>query len=149
MGLDEITGRLSTSTTRRTVVKTGAKLAYAAPLVAASFKLAELKTIAQTASGVQDPVCIGTRDGCNSGGCGPGGSCICTVTPEGGVFCFSQFCGPACTSSAQCVDGNGVQNGLCSTNTGGCCNGQGDCILFSNFCTPEVAPAGAAGVIRE
>ncbi len=39
MALDELTKHLGNSTSRRTIVKTGGKLAYAAPLVAASFKL--------------------------------------------------------------------------------------------------------------
>jgi len=39
MPIDELTDQLTMSTTRRTIVKTGAKLAYVAPLVAASFKL--------------------------------------------------------------------------------------------------------------
>jgi len=39
MPFEELTDQLATSTTRRTVVKTGAKLAYAAPLVAATMKL--------------------------------------------------------------------------------------------------------------
>jgi hypothetical protein len=37
--IDGLTDSIATSTTRRRVLKTGAKLAYVAPLVAASFKL--------------------------------------------------------------------------------------------------------------
>ena len=39
MPIEELTERLGTQTTRRTIVRTGAKLAYAAPLVAASTHL--------------------------------------------------------------------------------------------------------------
>ena len=47
MQLEELTDRLETATTRRTIVKTGVRLAYAAPLVAASFKLSAIGAGAQ------------------------------------------------------------------------------------------------------
>jgi hypothetical protein len=88
-----------------------------------------------------DETCF-EADGCTSGGCGPQSSCICTSELGGGgaAFCFQQICGAVCTSSADCVDENGVQYGRCSTNTG-CCNDQGDCIAFANIEQCTVTPS--------
>ena len=58
MSLEKLLKADSTSTTRRTIVKTGVKLAYAAPLVAATTRLDAAK--AQTVSvGNPDPECQG------------------------------------------------------------------------------------------
>ena len=76
-------------------------------------------------------ICLQTT-GCDQGTCGPAGSgCYCTSSPDGDAFCFLQGCGAPCTSNADCR-ANGVQTGLCSVNTGGCCGGN-DCILFENI----------------
>jgi hypothetical protein len=125
-------GRFPTPTTRRTIVATGAKLAYAAPLVATSLTLS-----ATNAAAVSPGLCPRGGDGCSAGGCGPGNSCICT-TQRGSrtPFCFSQGCGVPCETSADCVDATGVPIGLCSNNTGGCCS-PGDCILFENIAICE------------
>jgi len=45
-------GRFAATTTRRTVVKTGAKLAYAAPLVAATMKLTADSALAASGGGL-------------------------------------------------------------------------------------------------
>ena len=50
---------LTTPTTRRTVVKTGVKLAYAVPLVAASFKLSSLNASATDTCGDLSPKNVG------------------------------------------------------------------------------------------
>ena len=51
MSLDELTQQVEDHrTTRRLIVKTGAKLSYAAPLVAATFKLGTLDASAQAVS---------------------------------------------------------------------------------------------------
>jgi hypothetical protein len=72
-------------------------------------------------------------NGCNTFGCGPEDSCLCTSQRGSGAgFCFSQGCGAPCESSLDCVDGDGNQIGLCSDNTGGCCT-PSDCILFENI----------------
>jgi hypothetical protein len=132
-------GRFPTPTTRRTIVATGAKLTYAAPLVATSLKLSAMN-VAAISPGSR---CAGEATGCTAGGCGPGNSCICT-TQRGSrtPFCFSQGCGVPCETSADCVDANGVPIGLCSNNTGGCCS-PGDCILFENIALCD-ATAGLA-----
>src|SRR4051812_19146653 len=48
-------GWTADSTTRRTVVKTGVKLAYVAPIVAASFRLSEMRARAQAVISVVCP----------------------------------------------------------------------------------------------
>jgi len=45
---DNLTDRLASPLSRRTVVRTGVKLGYAAPLIAASFKLTAEGGLAQT-----------------------------------------------------------------------------------------------------
>jgi len=93
MALEEITQQLSTSTTRRTVVKTGMRLAYAAPVVAASYKLSAMSARAQAVSG-----------GCETTFC-----CSCIkFDPETQtsvvVFCrsditFDESCVEACSAA--------------------------------------------------
>jgi hypothetical protein len=113
MPIDELVNRLESETTRRTVVKTGAKLAYIAPAVAASFKLSASSVGAQGASPV----------GCDRFNCGTTidfcqddlrcemfsrPACVCTGSLEGSEFC-GDWCfacgagtGQGCTSSDSC-----------------------------------------------
>lgn len=108
MAIDQLTDQLETQTTRRTIVKTGAKLAYAAPLVAVSFKLSGRVAGAVT---ISPNSCIPTGgDACSQQvACQPGADvniCGCGPTPEGHGFCFQQGgCGAACSSSSQCSNG--------------------------------------------
>jgi hypothetical protein len=105
-GID-LEDRITDATTRRTIVKTGVKLAYVAPIVAASFKLNGV--LAQTIS--------------------PVGGCFHSTGTNGG-------CMPACTSAgftgAQCgvICGTGQSTGACPVGQGGgnpCCN-PGYCV---------------------
>src|SRR5215212_5378550 len=87
-------GRLTTPTTRRTVVATGAKLAYAAPLVATSLKLSALNVAATHSPGHGDAcpeafVCGGTIPVCGDDPA-PGAlrPCVCAKTTEGNNACF-------------------------------------------------------------
>jgi hypothetical protein len=98
----DVSEQLHARSTRRTVVATGAKLAYAAPIVAASFKV----------SGVYAQTAIS------------GGFCGHSTGTNGG-------CLPACTSAgftgAQCgpICGTGQSTGACPVGQGGdnpCCN---------------------------
>jgi hypothetical protein len=101
-------------TTRRRVVTTGAKLAYAAPLVAASFKLSTHGAAAISGGGGGDtcsnpfnPVTCALAPG-DCRGCLVGDQCcpaICTVSVEGDTFCIGGQPDPAfdgCTNSAIC-----------------------------------------------
>jgi hypothetical protein len=53
---DNLTDRLASPLSRRTVVRTGVKLGYAAPLIAASFKLTAEGGLAQTCTPPAEPV---------------------------------------------------------------------------------------------
>jgi hypothetical protein len=94
-------------TSRRTIVKTGVKLAYAAPLVAASFKLTSIGAAAQGAS---PAACAPPRSACSNDGpfgCQGNAACSCAATPEGTTACFTwnATCNDTvttCTSSADC-----------------------------------------------
>ena len=107
MALDEMTERLGTSTTRRTVVKTGAKIAYAAPIVAASFKLTSMTAAAQAVSGS----CTNVIGACNvpANGCNGDASCACFRTIDGSSACiqFNVCCAgcKTCSSNADCGSG--------------------------------------------
>jgi hypothetical protein len=98
----ELSEQLHSPSTRRAAVATGVKLAYAAPIVAASFKLS----------------------GVNAQALSPVGGCFHSTGTNGG-------CQPACTSAGftgnQCnnICGNGQDTGACPVGQGGnnpCCN---------------------------
>jgi hypothetical protein len=117
MDVDQRTDSLTGGATRRTVIKTGAKLAYAAPLVAASFKLSARGAAAispigggETCSNPFDPVACAFAPG-DCRGCLVEDQCcpaICTVSPEGDNFCIGGQPDPAfdgCTDSDVCPTG--------------------------------------------
>jgi hypothetical protein len=86
----DLTDTLAPKTTRRAVVKTSVKLAYAAPLVAATMKLKTGGLSAAAAvSGLASTTCVAART------CGPIDDCleIDAGTCVAGV-CFTE-CGPA------------------------------------------------------
>jgi hypothetical protein len=69
----EVEDRLNNRVSRRTVVGTGAKLAYAAPIVAASFKLTASGALAQAQTCLPDYTYIEILNDC----------CICDCTTIG------------------------------------------------------------------
>jgi hypothetical protein len=79
-------GRFTTPTTRRAIVRTGAKLAYAAPLVAASLKL----SATHAAAAISHPSTCGPA-------CEAQGDCFCATPdqngPDGAKICVSTTCG--------------------------------------------------------
>ena|SRR5215218_8815188 len=91
--------RLTTPTTRRTVVRTGAKLAYAAPLVATSL------TLSVTNAAAISPTCLGRNVACASTAdtcCDEGYVC-----GNDGVICGQPLAccgrtGAACTVECDC-----------------------------------------------
>jgi hypothetical protein len=125
-------GRFPTPTTRRTIVATGAKLAYAAPLVATSLTLSALNVAASHITGhVFACPPIGPDDGPL---CNPGADCFCTTAvPSGRLVCTTDdprcsgpFCddatGAGCPAGRVCVvdeffEGRAHCHGLC----GGAC----------------------------
>ena len=112
MALEEITRQLGTSTTRRTVVKTGAKIAYAAPIVAASFKLTAMGASAVSGERCQkDAACAGASVCSN-------GTCACFLSDGNTGFCFARefSCGEfpvTCTTSATCPPGYACAQTCC------------------------------------
>jgi hypothetical protein len=134
--MEKIVDELQTSTTRRTVIRTGAKMAYAAPLVAASFKLSSTAVGAQQVSGGPNPECAGSTCGsftsCSSGN----PDCVCASTNQGGL------CIPGstnCENLQDCVDGACPDGSLCAVNT--CC-GRPVCVSVDLEC----AGSGATGL---
>jgi hypothetical protein len=111
MSTEERTTTLPVSTTRRTVVKTGVKLAYASPLVAVSTKLGT----------------HGAAAAISGGSCSAGYELV-----HGGCFKIARFlddrttCGAACRYSPGSVDGSG--NYLCANvDFSARCNSNADC----------------------
>ena len=102
MAVEEFTQRLDSRTTRRIVVKTGAKLAYAAPLVAASFKLTSASVLAVSGFDCGTP----SRCGAPSFGNCPG-VCACVTDADGGEACVFAGVPPTgivpCASGADCA----------------------------------------------
>ena len=127
--METIANTMRTDVSRRTIVKTGVKLAYAAPLVAASFRLSAGAVGAQT---VSPGICtFGFFCGdppnffiCGTDPRGISSQCNCYETDGGtGVACGARICitaGGTCTVSDDCPAGS-----FCSFNT--CC-GNGACI---------------------
>jgi hypothetical protein len=129
--LEQLDETLATATTRRTIVKTGAKLAYAAPLVALSFQVSQRGAGATgaAASPTQPPTeCGHSFGGASGGGCmaactstgctgevcdgcnAPGQPCDpCCTEPGGGNVCPSaDYCDPGCFTCT-----NGVAAFVC------------------------------------
>lgn len=112
---------IESGVSRRTIVRTGAKLAYAAPLVAASFRLGSDQSAAQVASAM----CEG-QDCFSPITCGGSTSCACREI--GGVsFCLQDvFCSsaPNCSTSSDCGAGS-----ICVPSMQNCCSGDnGKCL---------------------
>ena len=101
----DLEDQIADSPTRRTIVKTGVKLAYVAPIVAASFKV--------SAVNAQAPISPPPQEGCFHS-TGTNGGCMPACTSAG--FTGAQ-CGPIC--------GTGQFTGACPVGQGGdnpCCN---------------------------
>ena len=147
MADEELVRHLSSGTTRRTIVKTGAKLAYVAPVVAASFTISNLDAAAQGASPgcvgggrctVDDDCCGGETcvggicsvEACEGAACGsftqchPTADCQCYTAAEGAGVCgCNTFCSeaPPCTTSGDCA-----ADRFCAVNS--CCGAAGVCL---------------------
>jgi hypothetical protein len=113
-------GRFPTPTTRRTIVTTGAKLAYAAPLVATSLKLSAMNVAATHSPGHQPcETFVCGNPLCAEPGPGPLDRCACFELTEdpGNGLCLGDFLcdsASACNTTADCPSGY-----TCVTNT--CC----------------------------
>jgi len=136
--MSQIDQQLKTQITRRTVVRTGAKLAYAAPLVAASFKLdngvgAQAAPSAACVPGTCDLVSI----------CGS--HCGCRTNASGSTSCLQNI---ACVDANPCTDGCSAGE-VCLADT--CCgDGVPRCVpgcagVAFHFLTQGAAAAGPTG----
>jgi hypothetical protein len=123
MPFEELTTQL---TTRRTITKTGVKLAYAAPLVAASMKLGT------SAAGAASPTCVaGGTCGGSPTGCNGDGSCSCGATADGSTACFQwdvAGSGGSCAGTGTCPSGEACILGTC----------------LGDYCQPLCGAGGAA-----
>jgi hypothetical protein len=142
MSETETRDRLLHSTTRRKVIKSGVKLAYAAPLVAGSIKLSESGALAALSGGpftcpagavdVCGPyTACGTTSGNNP--------CVCHRTASGATLCGGfGACRPGeeCNSDEDCgviVSAHGeAAPGFCHVGT--CCTPPAG---FRGFCAPR------------
>jgi hypothetical protein len=114
MKSDVIDQQLESSVTRRRVIGTGVKLAYAAPVVAASFKLNS--AAAQGASPTCTPTTCGERITCNGSA-----SCYCR-TVDGVTRCLQDR---LCVNSAICDAANPCAGGghcIAAGANGNCCD---------------------------
>jgi len=145
MNVDTIHEQLDAPVTRRRIVKTGVKLAYVAPIVAASFKLS-----GGPAGAVSTTACTGGN--CrNAGFCETAsGLCFCLQIPETGNPGFCHRC-QKCNSAQDCGAGLPAcpQGSVCSTAT--CCKRNGKlvpkCVQpCSNTLSDCVDPASGASV---
>jgi len=104
----DVTELQQSRATRRTVVATGVKLAYAAPVLAASFKLSAINAFAAVSGGF-----------CGHS-TGPNGGCMgaCTSAVEGaGCTMAGKKCGVICgtgQSVGACSAGQGENNPYCN-----------------------------------
>ena len=148
MALDGLVDRLdATSTTRRTVVKTGAKLAYAAPLVAASFKLSTASGLAVSPNGACNTFQCGNLDPCADRPDASPQHCWCfevAATPGEGRCLGNFYCSPDLTTPCPNGQSDCPSGTTCVTNT--CCGGG------IQYCAPscpdEVVANGLTEAIR-
>ena len=115
----DLEDRLTDSPTRRTVVKTGVKLAYAAPIVAASFKLRNVSAQEVITGRVCPPnlICLERPADCGEdrdGVC----SNVVSVDPTS-CICGNDLCGPACETDGDCQ--KYAAGAICQAPDTGCC----------------------------
>lgn len=125
MAIKDVEQGLTAATTRRKIVTTGAKLAYAAPIVAATSKLAAQAAGAQAVSGTGgcdnpfNPVTC-TFDPPDCTGCLVDGVCntcgqpcaYCTAHVSGGTICVIDYVSTeTCSSDADCGAGQACGRG--------------------------------------
>ena len=143
MSLEEVTRHATSS--RRTIVKTGAKMAYAVPVVAATISLNVGESSAQRVSGINpDPACIGATCA-NLRQCADNPDCQCFTLAGGGGFCIpgSTTCDSfgVCGADLSCPAGQ-----VCVVGT--CCGTPNQCApaTLSDAC--DVADDTADNIIQ-
>jgi hypothetical protein len=141
VALDNVVEQLQAPTTRRTVIQTGAKMAYAAPLIAASFKLSASAVGAQAVSGGPNPECAGaTCATYDNFPCSTDPDCVCAATSVGGL------CVPGSTSCGvvgPCDNGACPDGSVCVYDS--CC-GSPVCVPLALRCPDLTNSARTQGV---
>lgn len=90
MPLEDATPLPAAPPTRRTILRTGVKLAYAAPVVAASMTL----SAEHSAAAVSGPVTTGVIRNCTCSGATPSGS-VCAPSCDADIHALcAAFCDP-------------------------------------------------------
>jgi hypothetical protein len=121
MANDTLLDRLGDRATRRTVVRTGAKIAYASPLVAASFKFGS-----HPAAALMSGQCTNVAASCGDGA----SDCSCAHSSNSGLVCADNnfFCdleqpdpdAVSCSEDAECVVALGT-GWYCNPESAGLC----------------------------
>ena len=134
------TDHLVAPATRRAVVATGAKLAYAAPLVAATMPLTTPGAGAvssQTCIPFNPVTCFGGARGCCPA------AANCTTAASGQTFCIAfpvPFClEPACTRDRDCPAGSRCGRSCCGLGTESRCFRVEQCEAGRNTIDPVAA----------
>lgn len=91
---DDMSDKITTTTSRRTIVRTGVKLGYAAPLIAASMKLSGGRAAAISGGGASFTVPGEALDGISTGLSVTAGQQICVDTSSGLVLLCTGEVGP-------------------------------------------------------
>ena len=133
---DTSKNRLNVPASRRTIVSTGAKLAYAAPIVAASFKLSAFSAQAQTAS---PGVVVGS---CPAAGCPAGQKCCRTESGMSACCPDTAFCCAGSYSDGTEYLGCG---GTCANAPYAGCRGCQPVSPTPGICCPDGTPPTSPG----
>ena len=129
------------TTTRRTIVKTGTKVAYAAPLVAVSFKLSGQGVGAISGDDGCSPSSGQTCGSYEACGTTPAGNpCVCHQTVANTTVCGAYgTCTTPCNTNGDCAVVTGFYGdtgpGFCHTGT--CCTVPAG---FTGICAPLCRP---------
>jgi hypothetical protein len=105
------------SPTRRQVIRTGVKIAYAAPVVAATMRLGGQGASAASFECPPNLVC-----GVQQQPCGNDDSGVCSSVRSvqaNSCICGNDDCGPGCTSDADCQ--SYAPGSICQAPGTGCC----------------------------
>jgi hypothetical protein len=117
----DLEDQIADSTTRRTIVKTGVKLAYVAPVVAVSFRVSEMRARAQVV--ISDFVCPPNLIcGVQQEPCGEDADGVCSSVRSVEVqscICGNDNCGPACSTDDDCQ--SYAPGAICQAPGTGCC----------------------------
>ena len=120
MNAIDLEDQIADSTTRRTIVKTGVKLVYVAPVVAVSFRVSEMRARAQAVISVVCPPSV--ICGVQQAPCGEDADGRCSSVRSVEVqscICGNDNCGPSCSTDDDCQ--SYAPGAICQAPDTGCC----------------------------